>query len=156
MRRAAEGSAGFSPSDVLSTDLFAFVVGRTLRHACRSNDYATLITLQASRDFVGVSVDLDLPGVYDVAAAIAPAIRETDLLGELTDRSLAVLVVDGGEAVACQVVERIVDRIVYVRFSASLTFIIGVAVYPTHGTDMASLVVHATMHPAINLPRARI
>jgi GGDEF domain-containing protein len=133
------------------------MVDRTLRHACRSNEYTTLITLQASRDFVGSSsIDVDLQKFDEVAGAIAPAVRETDFFGALTDHHLALLVVDAGEATACRVVERIADRITCTHFWASLTFQIGVAVYPTDGNNMTTLVEHATLHPAVNLPRARI
>ncbi len=111
MRRPAEALAGVPPPEVLSADAFAFMVDRTLRHACRSNEYATLITLQASRDFVGLSIDVDLPKFDEVAAAIAPAVREIDFFGALTDRRLALLVVDAGEATARRVVERIADQI---------------------------------------------
>jgi GGDEF domain-containing protein len=98
-----------------------------------------------------------MPGLSELAAAIAPAIRDVDLLGECASGTLGILCleVDAGEAHL--VTRRIADAIRSVEFSAPLTFTIGAAVCPTDGSDMSSLVEHAASHPVMGMrdsPRA--
>jgi hypothetical protein len=139
---------------VLSANWFDFIVHRTLRQALRYTDYLTLVMIRATREHVGWTVDVGSPALTDVAEVVAPAVRETDVIGELEDGRLGLLLLHADDAAALRVIERFGETLGDVQFSAPLAFAIGAACCPTNGIDMDALVAHAISHPILSV-RAR-
>jgi len=150
--RAVAALAGTRPDGVVTARWFAFIASWTLRRSARSNDYAAVIRIHASREFAGWStVDAGLEGLKELVQAMAPVTRDTDLIGELQDGGLGLLVQDADEADCDRLIERISEAIRAFEFSVPLTLAIGFAVCPTHGVDMQALVGRAESHPALNV-----
>ena len=139
---------------VLPREWFGFILHRALRQALRYTDYLTLVTIRATREHDGWTVDVGSPTLSDIADVVAPTIRETDVIGELDDGRLGLLLLHADDAAALRVIERFAEVLGDVQFSASLAFAIGAACCPTSGIDMNALVAHATLHPVLNV-RAR-
>src|SRR5262245_20946978 len=76
---------------VLPASWFRFILHWTLRQSVRHADYMSLVTIRASREYVGLSVDVGSQSLVELAEVVGPAIRETDLIGELDDGRLGLL-----------------------------------------------------------------
>ena len=139
------------PCVVLSPKWFAFVVRAALSHACRHADYVTLVTIRASREYVGSTIDVGAHGLTEIADIIDPTIRAADMVGELEDGHLGILLSDTDEDAAAGIIRRVAERLVHVRFTAPLTFAIGAASCPSHGVHAADLVAHAMTHPLLDV-----
>jgi hypothetical protein len=151
-RMLSAEAAALSPADtIVPATWFAFMAGWTVRCGLRTNDYTSLITIQARRDLAGSSVDLASAGLLELARVTAQTIRATDLIGELPDEGLGILVADADEDAGCRFVQRIAEALATVHFSTGLTFTLGVAVSPTHGIDVPALIAHAESHPTLNV-----
>jgi hypothetical protein len=136
---------------LLSASWFGFIVGWALRHALRHADYLTLVTIRASREHTGLTVDVGSPTASELADVIGPAIRGTDFIGELDDGRLGLLFTDADDAAACRIIQRCAEVLEDVQFSMSLAFEVGAASCPTNGVDLNGLVAHATSHPVLNV-----
>lgn len=136
---------------VLTPKWFAFVVGAALSHACRHADYLTLVTIRASREYVGSTIDVGAQALTEVADIIDPTIRAADMVGELEDGQLGILLSDADEDAAAGIIRRVAERLGHVRFTTPLTFAIGAASCPTHGVHAAHLVAHAMTHPLLDV-----
>jgi len=128
-----------------------FIAGWALRRSCRSPEYTALISIRARREFAGLSVVVGPAGLREVADATSAMIRDTDLIGELPDGSLGIVVSDADEIFVSGIVERLAETFSAVRFSAALSFAIGIAVSPTHSTDLFELLDYAESHPVLNV-----
>ena len=137
---------------VLSVNWFAFILHWALRQALRHAHYVTLVTIRATREHVGWTVDVGAPAMTDIAEVVGPTIRETDLIGELDDGRLGLLLSHADDAAALRVIQRFGETLGDVQFSVSLAFVIGAACCPTNGIDMRTLVAHAMSHPVLNVP----
>ena len=136
---------------VLSPKWFAIVVRAALSHACRHADYVTLVTIRASREYVGSTIDVGAQALTGIADIIDPTIRAADMLGELEDGELAILLSDADEDAAAGIIRRVAERLGHVRFTPPLTFAIGAASCPAHGVQAADLVAHAITHPLLGV-----
>lgn len=134
-------------SMVLSPRWFAFVLRAALSHACRHADYVTLVTIRASREYVGSTIDVGAQALTEIADIIDPTIRAADMVGELEDGQLGILLSDADEDAAAGIIRRLAEKLGHVRFTAPLTFEIGAASCPTHGVHAADLAAHAMTHP---------
>jgi hypothetical protein len=139
---------------VLPASWFRFILHWTLRQAIRRSNYLSLVTIRASREYVGLSVEVASQSLAELADVVGPFLRETDLMGELDDGRLGLLLMHADEAAASRVIQRFGETLGDVRFSVSLAFAIGSACCPTNGIDMNALVAHALAHPVLNV-RAR-
>src|SRR5262245_32311864 len=68
---------------VLTASWFRFIVHWNLRQAQRHSNYLSLVTIRASREYIGLTVDVASQSLTELADVVGPLIRETDLLGEL-------------------------------------------------------------------------
>ena len=68
-------------SRLLKPHAFEFVLDGELRRAVRSQNYLTLVTVETSREFGGMSVAADQGIVGEVAQIIRHEVRDTDVLG---------------------------------------------------------------------------
>ena len=136
---------------VLSPKWFAFVVRASLSHACRHADYLTLVTIRASREFVGSTIEVGAQALAEIADIIDPTIRAADIVGELESGQLGILLSDADEDAAAGIIRRVAERLGHVRFTAPLTFAIGAATCPNHGVHAADLFAHAMTHPLLDV-----
>jgi Diguanylate cyclase, GGDEF domain len=136
---------------VLSWKWFAFLVRAALSHACRHADYVTLVTIRASREYVGATIDVGAQALTEIADVIDPTIRAADIVGQLEHGELGILLSDADEEAAAGIIRRFAERLGHVRFSAPMTFAIGTASCPTDGVRGDDLVAHAMMHPVVDV-----
>src|SRR5262249_49507594 len=121
----------------------------------RHSNYLSLVTIRASREYVGLSVEVAGPSLTELADVVAPLIRESDLMGELDDGQLGLLLLQADDAAAFRVIQRLGEMLGDVRFSVVLGFAIGTACCPRNGIDMRGLVAHASSHPVLNVRAPR-
>ena len=72
-------------SKLLTPGAFEFVLDSELKRAVRSQNFLTLVTLEASREWEGMMVTADDGTVHEVAEIIGKEVRDTDLIGH-TDK----------------------------------------------------------------------
>src|SRR5687767_7236866 len=81
-------------TQVLTAGAFEFVLDTELRRAVRSQNFLTLIVLETSREWEGMTITADDGTVHQVAQVITKEVRDTDLIG-LTDRGvLSIVLID--------------------------------------------------------------
>jgi hypothetical protein len=129
---------------VLTPDAFEFVLGNELKRAMRSQNFVTLLVMEASAD--------DTSGDHDpichVARIVSHEVRETDLLTR-TDSRLSVVLLDTDMNNTMRVIDRLMSRIDHYEFPGPVSITVGAASCPTHGTDPASLRLAAAARPVV-------
>jgi GGDEF domain-containing protein len=135
----------------LSQKWFAFLLRWALRHAARQPHYLALVTIRARREYVGSTIDIGSHALVEVADAIDPMIRATDLTGELEDGRLGLLLSEADHDVAFCVIQRFAEALGQVRFSVAMAFAIGFACCPRDGVEIDGVVAHAMMHPVLDV-----
>src|SRR3977135_2072017 len=83
-------------SRLLTPGAFEFVLDSELKRAVRSQNYLTLVTVEASREWEGMTVKADDGTLHEVAQLISREVRDTDLIGH-TDRGTIALVLLGAD-----------------------------------------------------------
>jgi hypothetical protein len=137
-------------SRLLTPFAFEFVLDNEMKRAVRSQNYLTLIALEARREWDGMTVTAD-PGTLDeVARVIGHDVRDTDLLGSTEEGVLSLVLLDADYENATKVIDRLVQRIDHYEFSTPLRISVGAACYPTHAVDPDSLKQQALSHPVVN------
>src|SRR5215210_2577754 len=126
-------------SKLLTPGAFEFVLDSELKRAVRSQNFLTLVVLEASREWEGMMVTADDGTVMEVAQIIGREVRDTDLLGHTDDGTLALVLLDADFEHSTRVVERLVSRLEHYGFATPLRIAVGAACYPTHAIDAESL-----------------
>ncbi len=137
-------------SKLLTAGAFQFVLDSELKRAVRSQSYLTLITVEASREWEGMTVTADDGTVQEVAQIIGNEVRDTDLLGHTDKGTLAIVLLDADFEHSQRVINRLVALIENYEFRNVLRFALGAACYPTHAVDAESLKRHAMSRPLVN------
>jgi GGDEF domain-containing protein len=137
-------------SKVLTTGAFEFVLDGALKRAVRSQNYLTLVMIEANREWQGVSVSADDGTVQEVGRIIGKEIRDTDLIGLTKDGMLALVLLDADFDHSTKVIDRLVSRMEYHEFPHQLRIALGAACYPTDAVDANSLKHQATSHPIVS------
>jgi hypothetical protein len=137
-------------SNLLTPGAFEFILATELKRAVRSQNFLTLVTLEASREWEGMMVTADDGTVLEVAEVIGREVRDTDLLGHTDDGTLALMLLDTNFEHSTRVVERLVSRIDHYDFATPLRIAVGAACYPTHAIDAESLKRQALSRPLVN------
>jgi PleD family two-component response regulator len=137
-------------SKLLTAGAFQFVLDSELKRAVRSQSYLTLITVEASREWEGMTVTADDGTVQEVAQIIGNEVRDTDLLGHTDKGTLAIVLLDADFEHSQRVINRLVALIENYEFPNVLRFALGAACYPTHAVDAESLKRHAMSRPLVN------
>jgi hypothetical protein len=129
---------------VLTPDAFEFVLGNELKRAMRSQNFVTLLVMEAAPD--------DKAGDRDplrhIARIVSHEVRETDLLTR-TEGSVSVVLLDADMNNAMRVIDRLMARIDHYEFPGPVAITVGAANCPTHGTDPASLRQAAAARPVV-------
>jgi diguanylate cyclase (GGDEF)-like protein len=144
-------------SKLLTPGAFEFVLQSELKRAVRSQNFLTLVVVEASREWEGITVTADDGTLQEVAQIIAAQIRDTDLIGRTDKGTLAMVLLDADFDHSAKVIDRLVSRIENYEFAAPLRIAVGAACYPTHAVDAESLKRQALSRPVVNWrgPRRR-
>ena len=98
-------------SRLLTPGAFEFVLDSELKRAVRSQNYLTLVTVEASREWEGMMVTADDGTLHEVAQIIGREVRDTDLLGHTEKGTLALVLLDADFENSARVIDRLVQRI---------------------------------------------
>jgi len=137
-------------SKLLTPGAFEFVLDSELKRAVRSQNFLTLVTVEASREWDGVLVTADDGTVHQVAEIIGKEVRDTDLIGHTEKGTLAVVLLDADYEHSTRVIDRLVARIENYEFPTQMRIAVGAACYPTHAVDAESLKRAAMSRPLVN------
>ena len=137
-------------SKLLTPGAFEFVLDSELKRAVRSQNFLTLVTVEASREWEGMMVTADEGTLYEVADIIGREVRDTDLIGHTDRGTLALVLLDADFEHSAQVIDRLVSRIENYGFPTALRIAVGAACYPTHAVDAETLKRQARSRPLVN------
>jgi hypothetical protein len=137
-------------SKVLTPGAFDFVLDSELKRAVRSQNYLTLVVVEARREWEGMMVTADDGTVHEVAQLIGKEVRDTDLLGHTDRGTLALVLLDADFDHSTRVIDRLIARIENYEFATPLRIAVGAACYPTHAVDAESLKRQALSRPIVN------
>ncbi len=137
-------------SKLLTPGAFEFVLESELKRAVRSQNFLTLVLIEASREWEGMTVSADDGTIQEVANLIGREVRDTDLLGHTERGTLALVLLDADFEHSTGVIDRLVARIESYEFSTALRIAVGAACYPTHAVDAESLKRQALSRPIVN------
>jgi len=126
-------------SRVLVSDAFEFIFVRELTRATRSQNFLTLVMMEAGHESGGTTRSADESTIREVAQVVGREVREVDLLGRMDAGTLAVVLIDSDYEHARRVVNRVLSRIGNYEFPKALRMAIFAACYPTHAADIESL-----------------
>ena len=137
-------------SKVLTPAAFEFVLESELKRAVRSQNFLTLVIVEASREWEGMMVTADDGTLQEVAQIIVREVRDTDLIGHTDKGTLALVLLDADFDHSSRVIDRLVSRIENYEFPTALRIAVGAACYPTHAVDAETLKREALAHPIVN------
>ena len=137
-------------SKLLTPAAFEFVLDGELKRAVRSQNFLTLVVVEASREWEGMMVTADDGTVLEVAQIIGKEVRDTDLMGHTEKGTLSLVLIDADFEHSTRVIDRLVVRIENYEFPTALRIAVGAACYPTHAVDAESLKREALSHPIVN------
>ena len=137
-------------SKLLTPNAFEFVLDSELKRAVRSQNFLTLVTVEASREWEGMVVTADDGTLHEVAQIIGREVRDTDVLGHTGKGTLALVLLDTDFEHSSRVIDRVVSRIENYEFQNALRIAVGAACYPTHAVDAETLKHQATSRPLVN------
>jgi hypothetical protein len=137
-------------SKVLTPGAFEFVLDSELKRAVRSQNFLTLVIVEATREWDGVLVSADDGTLLEVAQVMLKDMRDTDLIGHIDRGTIAVVLLDADFDDSTRVIDRLVARIDDYEFTTTLRIAVGAACYPTHAVDAASLKRQAMSRPLVN------
>ena len=135
---------------LLTPGAFEFVLDSELKRAVRSQNFLTLVVLEASREWEGMTVTADEGTLHEVAEIIGREVRDTDLLGHTEKGTLALVLLDADFEHSTRVIDRLINRIESYEFATTLRIAVGAACYPTHAVDSESLKRQAMSRPIAN------
>ena len=137
-------------SKLLTPGAFEFVLESELKRAVRSQNFLTLVVIEASREWEGMTVSADDGTLQEVASLIGREVRDTDLLGHTDRGTLALVLLDTDFEHSARVIDRLVARIENYEFPTALRIAVGAACYPTHAVDADTLKRQALSRPIVN------
>jgi len=137
-------------SRLLTSGAFEFVLDSELKRAVRCQNFLTLVTVEASREWEGMTVTADDGTLQEVAQLIGREVRDTDLIGHTDRGTLALVLLDSDFEHSERVINRLVSRIENYEFPKQMRIAVGAACYPTHAVDADSLKRQALSRPIVN------
>ena len=135
---------------VLTPSAFDFVLESELRRAVRSQNFITLVMLEAKREWEGMMVSADPGTIHEVAQIIIREVRDTDVLGNSESGTLCLVLLDADYDHSAKVIDRVMTRIDSYEFLTPLRINVGAACYPTHAVDAETLRRQALSRPLVN------
>jgi GGDEF domain-containing protein len=123
-------------SRVLTPEAFEFVLRNELKRAVRSQNFLTLLVVDAtSATHNGQRAALSA----EVARLVSREVRETDLLSQDDAGQLSIVLLDADLPNSMRVVDRLLSRLEHSEFATRAGLSMGAACCPTHGSDAESL-----------------
>lgn len=135
---------------LLTPPAFEFVLDGELKRAVRSQNFLTLVVLEAKREWEGLMVTADDGTLEEVAQIVGREVRDSDLLGHTEKGTLSLVLLDADFDSSTNVIDRLIQRIEHYDFPTPLRISVGAACYPTHAVDADSLKQQAVSHPVAN------
>jgi GGDEF domain-containing protein len=135
---------------VLTPDAFEFVLDGELKRAVRSQNFLTLVVLETSREWDGLTMAADDGTVGQVADIVEHEVRDTDVLGHTSQGLLSLVLLDADFDSSTKVIDRLIQRMDHYDFPTPLRISVGAACYPTHAVDADSLKRQAVSHPVVS------
>ena len=131
-------------SRVLTPEAFEFVLRNELKRAARSQNFLTLLIVDATTR----AVNGERPRLArEVARLVSREVRETDLLSQSDDGQLSIVLLDADLPNSMRVVDRLLSRFEHYDFATTTGIAVGAACCPTHGCDAESLRRAAEVRP---------
>jgi len=118
---------------VLTPEAFEFVLTNELKRAVRSQNFLTLVLLDARAGAPRPD------SVREVARVVSREVRETDLLSASPEGRLSLVLLDADLQNSMHVMERVMGRLEHYQFSTPVDIEVGAACCPTHGADAGTL-----------------
>jgi len=137
-------------SKLLTPGAFEFVLDSELKRAVRSQNFLTLVTLETSREWEGMTVTADEGTLQEVADIVGREVRDTDVIGHTDRGTLTLVLLDADFDSSTRVIDRVVSRIENYEFPNALRIAVGAACYPTHAVDAESLKRQALSRPIVH------
>jgi hypothetical protein len=137
-------------SRLLTPGAFKFVLNRELTRAMRSQNFLTLVVVEASREWEGITMTADDAVMHEVSQVVGREIRDIDLLGRTERGVLAIVLLDADFEHSVRVIDRLISKIESYEFPTALRIAVGAACYPTHAVDADSLTRQALARPLVN------
>ena len=122
----------------LTPDAFDFVFSNELKRALRSQNFLTLVLIEAKPTDTAANVDPQV-ALRQVARLISREVRETDLLAERDKGELSLVLLDADLQNSMLVVDRLLARFSNYEFAIPVAIEVATACCPTHGADAESL-----------------
>jgi hypothetical protein len=132
---AADAVMDDEDSRLLKAEAFDFMFRNELKRAMRSQNYVTLLSIQATPRSAAEAAGL----TREVARLVSRQVRETDLLSHHDWGRLSLVLLDADLKSSATVVERLMSRFEQYEFTAPTAISVGAACCPTHGTDADQL-----------------
>ncbi len=123
-------------SRVLTLEAFDFVLRNELKRALRSQNFLTLLVVDAT---AAVHNGQRSTLAAEVARVVSREVRETDLLCQNDEGQLSIVLLDADLPNSMRVVDRLLSRLEHYEFATSLGISMGAACCPTQGSDAESL-----------------
>src|SRR5438874_11842266 len=95
---------------VLTPNAFEFVLDSELKRAVRSQNFLTLVVVEANREWEGTIVTADDGTLQEVAHLIEEEMRDTDLLGHTAKGTLSLVLLNADFDRSAHVIDRLVSR----------------------------------------------
>jgi hypothetical protein len=130
---------------VLTPEAFEFVLGNELKRAMRSQNFVTLLVMEASPE----AAHSDGDPLKHVTRIVSHEVRETDLLTQ-TREGVSVVLLDADMTNTMRVIDRLMSRVDHYDFPVPLSITVGAASCPTHGTDAETLKRAASARPVVS------
>src|SRR3954471_20571736 len=96
-------------SRLLTPSAFEFVLDGELKRAVRSQNFLTLVVLEAKREWEGMMVTADDGNVEEVEKIVGREVRDTYLLGHTEKGTLALVLLDADYESSARVIDRLVQ-----------------------------------------------
>jgi diguanylate cyclase (GGDEF)-like protein len=133
---------------VLTPEAFEFVLNNELKRAVRSQNYLTLVVVEAMLRGATADAEGDRDQALSaVAKLVSREVRETDLIARTDQGQLSVVLLDADLQNSMRVIDRLLARLNHYEFPRPLAFDVGAACCPTHGADVESLKRAAEVRP---------
>jgi hypothetical protein len=132
-------------SRVLTPEAFDFVLNNELKRAMRSQNYLTLLQIEATESTPEGGGPAEL--ARELARVVSREVRETDLISRNDGGRLSVVLLDADMPNSIRVLERLIARFEHYEFTSARSIAVGVACCPTHGADAESLRNAAEVRP---------
>jgi hypothetical protein len=137
-------------SKLLTPGAFDFVLDTELKRALRSQNFLTLVLVEAAREWDGVLVTADEGTVHEMAEIIGREVRDSDVMGHTDKGALTLALLDADLEHSARVIDRLAARIEHYDFPTALRIAVGAACYPTHASDADALKREAMARPIVS------